>query len=217
MQVGCEVSGEPAPHVSWATPSRGEIMANHTILGLQTVTRADAGQLWWRVLQKIAQIPITTQNGAGVQVATVLTVWMIPKKQRLEGHSIRTVILYPVTRVDTGPQSLTENDAAYTKCRIFYQSVFLISYNLFRYATFSVKRVLWRSEKVYFQLRCCALFVSCVVIYKSIYICNLIAPQVATLALLTMERVCLPRPQSCWRFNVSRIWNKMKYFSLPPS
>ena len=115
MQVGCEVSGEPAPHVSWATPSRGEIMANHTILGLKTVTRADAGQLKWRVLQKRAQIPITTQNGAGVQVATVLTVWMIPKKQRLKGHSIRSILIEPVTRVDAGHlsyENLTENNAA---------------------------------------------------------------------------------------------------------
>ena len=156
MQVGCEVSGEPAPHVSWATPSRGEIMANHTILGLQTVTRADAGQLWWIVLQKIARIPITTQNGAGVQVATVLTVWMIPKKQRLEGHSIRTVILYPVTRVDTGPQSyefnrkwcsFTQNGASFINQYSGYFIIFLC----YIYATFSVKKVLWCPEKVYFQ------------------------------------------------------------------
>ena len=62
-----------------------------------------------------------TENGAnsnhntGVQVATVLTVWMIPKKQRLKGHSIRSILIEPVTRVDAGHlsyENLTENDAA---------------------------------------------------------------------------------------------------------
>ena len=63
------------------------------------------------------RIPITTQNGAGVEVATVLTVWMIPKKQRIEGHSLRSILIEPVTRVDAGHlsyENLTENDAAYT-------------------------------------------------------------------------------------------------------
>ena len=38
------MGGEPAPEVSWATPARGEVRGNRSVLEIHGVTRADAGQ-----------------------------------------------------------------------------------------------------------------------------------------------------------------------------
>ena len=197
MQVGCEVTGEPAPHVSWATPSRGEIMANHTLLGLQTVTRADAGQLWWIIFQK---------NSANTNHNTK---W----RRGRSGHSFNCMDDSKKTK-DWGPLfTLYSHRASHqgrcrsSELRKFNRKwcslyTFISCPWVCHFMLHFLLKVLWCPGRVYFSK------VVLPYLYHaplSVRVSNLwIAPQVSTLALLTMERVSLPRPRSCWMFNVSR-------------
>ena len=40
----CSAAGDPAPIVTWSTPTRGHVAANSSTLKLKSVTKAETGR-----------------------------------------------------------------------------------------------------------------------------------------------------------------------------